>query len=110
MMTLDQGGFGRVDTEIIPPPPDVAELVEHAFIRRDHAAPRSTRTWRIVPDPSANLVVVVRGAPRGRVLHAALVGPRSTHADIDTSGRLFTLGVRLRPGALSAITGEHAAS
>src|SRR6185295_8918976 len=40
----------------------------------------------------------------------ALVGPRSRHADIDTSGRLFTLGVRLRPGALSAITREHAAS
>lgn len=108
MVTLDQGGFARAITWIAAPPPDLADVVEHAFARRDGALPRPAGPWRIVPDPSANLVVVVRNGPGGRTVHAAVVGARSTWADTDVVDRELTLGLRLRPGALAALTHEHA--
>jgi AraC-like DNA-binding protein len=110
VVTLDQGGFARASTWIAAPPPDLADIVEHAFVRRDGALPRPAGPWRIVPDPSANLVVVVRNGPGGRTVGAAVVGARSTYADTDVRDRELTLGLRLRPGALAALAHERAAA
>jgi len=108
MVTLDQGGFARADTWIAAPPPDLAEIIEHAFVRRDTARPAPAGPWRLVPDPSAHLVVVVRGGAGGRTVRGAVVGARSTYADTDLRDRELTLGLRLVPGALAALARDHA--
>lgn len=57
-------------------------------------------TWRIVPDVHPHLVV--SRYPSGRV-RASVVGARSRWVDADQSARLFTIGVRLAPGALRVL-------
>jgi AraC-like DNA-binding protein len=105
VVNLDQGGADRRTAAIRPPPPDLAEWVESSFVLSGAEGPAET-AWRIVPDASANIVIVVPG--NGRAPRAALVGARSTYADIDISGRRRTIGIRLRAGALSALVREHA--
>ena len=109
-MNLDQGGFGSRHTEILAAPPDLVELVESSFIRYDALVRPSGRGWRGVPDCSANVVIVLRATASGNRAEAGVVGARSSFADVDVSNRRITIGVRLRPGALSALTRERASA
>jgi AraC-like DNA-binding protein len=108
VVNLDQGGLGRARTRVLPPPPDLAALVESSFILRDDVGPRPTDAWRVVPDPSAHVVIVLPSPSHGGGPRVAVVGARSTFCDIDVSTRRLTLGVRLRPGALAALARERA--
>ncbi len=103
MVILDQGGLRRGSIELVVPPPSCAELVEHAWIDRFDAAVHPCASWRVVADASAHVIVTLGAGSRGEVGRAAVVGARSTFADIDVAGRRFTLGVRLRPGVLPAL-------
>ncbi|WP_394834370.1 helix-turn-helix domain-containing protein [Pendulispora rubella] len=105
VVNLDQGGFGRWHTRVLPPPPDLADIVESSFVLRDELAPHGSS--RIVPDPSAHLIVV---RTREGTARASVVGARSTFVDIDVSRRQLTLGVRLRPGVLADMMRERASS
>jgi AraC-like DNA-binding protein len=107
VVNLDQGGSDRARARILPAPPDLADLVESAWMLVGGEAGAGA-SWRIVPDASANIVVVVPKGGAGP--RAGIVGARSTFADIDASNRRLTLGIRLRPGALPMLVREHAAS
>lgn len=109
---LDQGGHARRHARVIPPPADLADIVESAFVLHDQAArgPTGSTSWRIVPDASMHVILVIPAALRRGEARAIVVGARSSFTDIDVSGRQLTLGVRFRPGALSAVARDHASS
>lgn len=90
---------------ILPPPRDLADVVESSFVVRED--PASHRSWRVVPDPSAHLMV---SWSRQGGTRAMVVGARSTFADIDLSDRKLTVGVRLRPGVLGDLVRERASA
>src|SRR4051794_15877302 len=104
MVRLDEGGFAAREVRIFAPRPSLRRWVQHVSIQ---PGPARHGGWRVVPDTSAHIVISVMtdGAARCRV-----VGARRTYADIDVSGRRFTVAVRLQPGALPALTREGAAS
>lgn len=106
MVTLDQGGLARRRIEMVATPPDLAAIVEHAWIQRDHATPG--QAWRVVPDASSHLIVSVVALPDRESARATVVGPRTTFGDVDVSHRRLTLGIRLRPGALATVARQSA--
>ncbi|MGH7469201.1 MAG: helix-turn-helix domain-containing protein, partial [Longimicrobiales bacterium] len=63
--------------------------------------------WRVVPDTSAHLLyhAVDRAGEKNSL---EVVGARTQYTDIDLTARRFTVGARLRPGALSVLTTRHA--
>jgi AraC-like DNA-binding protein len=78
--------------------------VEHAFVL-DFRSIRRSR-WKVLPDTAAHLLVHLE--PRGGRLtprRLVLVGARTRAIETDVSSRAWTVGVRLRPGALPALTG-----
>jgi AraC-like DNA-binding protein len=80
------------------PPPSLQPFVEHFWVQRK--IPASTeQLWRIPPDANPYLIFTASasGQPRAR---CRLVGPCSTFLDIPVGGRVYTCGVRLRPGVL----------
>jgi AraC-like DNA-binding protein len=102
MILLDHGGAGRHAAALIPPPPDLAPLVEHFFIQ----GARDAGAWWVVPDASSHLVaavVVPTPGPAASRVRLMLVGARSTAARVGTAGRLLTVGARFHPGALPAL-------
>jgi AraC-like DNA-binding protein len=108
VILLDQAGAGRHTAFLVPPPPRARPLVEHAFVQRPPAA-ASPGLWRLVPEANATLVLAVSpNAPTGQRIRCALVGPRSTFADIAMAGRTVTCGLRLHVGALPALTDRPA--
>ena len=106
MVTLDQAGSARAALSIIAPSAPLAGVVEHVWVEEQERVPAGgSRAWRIVPDDAPH-VLWHRYARHGIVRHRLLlVGARSVFADIDTSDRLATVGVRLRPGAVPALFG-----
>jgi AraC-like DNA-binding protein len=100
MVLLDHGGRPRHESRIIAPPDDLGGLVEHLWVH--HRLP-PIRDWRIVPDASPHLIASITESAAGRHLRVGLVGPRSRVASIDVAHRLLTIGIRLRPGALTAL-------
>ena len=96
MVELDQAGCVAVRQRALPPPPDLASLIELLWITEWPAAAPGAHSWRIVPDPCAHSLVHVCA----RQTRVAFVGARSIHKDVDVSSRLLTVGVRLRSGAL----------
>ena len=110
MITLDQGGAAREWSELLLPPPDAREMVEHfSIVRPPEVATASELVgaeatdpgWRIVPDMSPHLMVHFYD---DRV-HAFLIGPRTTFVDRPTEARLFSVSARLQPGSLPLLTG-----
>lgn len=107
MVTLDNGGAGRTELRFAPTPPGLGWAVEHVWIQGSGPTAASHGAgWRIVPDPAAHLIYVRPKAHPGSSLR--LVGPRSRHEDIDRTARLFSVGLRLRPGVLPLLTGVPA--
>ncbi len=101
MVLLDNGGRPSHEIALAAAPLDLAPLVEHTWIQQGpHPAP----TWRVVADPAPHLIAAVTSRAGVKALRVALVGARSYAADIDVSRRTLTVGVRLRPGALPALT------
>lgn len=102
MITLDQGGCRQVDASVITPPSALAEVVEHGFVldMRHVSAP----SWLVVPDASAHLLVHLGGgADEPTWAQASLIGARAVGEAFPITGRAWTVGVRLRPGALVAL-------
>lgn len=66
-------------------------------------------TWKIVPDRSAHLLAHCFRAPSGSErVTTTMVGSRSCATEVDPTGRVWTAGVRLRPGAIGPLTGLDA--
>lgn len=107
MISLDQAGRAKGYSQILAPPPSVATWVEHAWITRlpnEITAYPASRGWKVVPDLSPNLLV--HRTHRGTSFR--LVGPRTRATDIDVRDRVWSVGIRLRPGTLPALTQSDA--
>ncbi len=104
MVELDQGGrlAGRAGTR--PVAGALTDFAESSFtLDRSNAG---DRTWRIVPDLSAHLLVHVEAGRGGAErIRAVVVGARRRYADAIVTRRRLTVGVRLTPGALEALGG-----
>ena len=105
MVTLDQAGWGRTAVVILPPPPELGDLVEFLWIdAREHSVSRSSH-WRIVPDDAPHIIYArsIDRSGRSEGHRLSVIGARRTHEDIDCSTRLLTAGARLKPGAAPAL-------
>jgi AraC-like DNA-binding protein len=110
MVWLDEGGLGRNRARLLAPPARLAPWIEHFWIQNGNG-PFQHRSWRIVPDASAHIIFAVEsriGSKERMSCH--VVGSRAAYIDIDVSPRLMTIGARLRPGALPALTRSHSAA
>jgi AraC-like DNA-binding protein len=105
VVLLDHGGRQASEATLVAPPRDLAGLVDHLWIQGDHGAETE---WRVVADASPHLIACVTESGTGRRLGVGLIGARTRAASVDVTGRLLTVGVRLKAGVLSAITGESA--
>lgn len=106
MIELDQAGRGRESQVILPPDPSAGGWLEYAWVQHHLGSPLAHRSdWRIVPDAAPH--VLVHRYPRG-LTHAQVVGPRSRGVARSIGPRLWTAGLRLRPGALAALLREPA--
>lgn len=104
MVTLDQGGWIRDDAHLEAPPDTLHDLVEHTFVLDVRHARQPS--WMILPDYSAHILVHLAGrSDSPRVGSCSIVGPRTVPIEVDVADRLWTIGARLRPGALPALTG-----
>lgn len=102
MITLDQGGAGAELAQILPPPEGLRQRVECLWVERpqDFDLPRR-RAWRIVPDHCGHLLY--HRMESGTRL--SVVGPRTRPLDVAKGRRKLSVGVRLRPWALSVLCG-----
>lgn len=103
MMTLDQGGRARGSVRLLQPHGSLQPAMEVGWILKGGGG--GAGGWRVIPDAHPHLVV--SRYPSGR-LRARVVGPRSTWVDVDQGARTFTVGIRLRPGALPTLLGVPA--
>ena len=101
MVLLDNGGSAALGHVLIGlPPPDLHGLVEHVVIQTH---PPEVRAWHVVPDLSPHLIAMIEDGTGGRRARALIVGARSRSAIVDVSRRVVSVGIRLRPGALSSL-------
>lgn len=108
MISLDQGGRARGSARAFRVDGPAAALAESAWMLGPVAVPvAGAPAWRVVPDVHPHLIVA---ALPGARIRACLVGARSQWADVDQHGRAWTVGVRLRPGAIPVLTGGPAAA
>lgn len=104
MILLDQAGAGASTARIFLPPRMLDPLIEQFWVQQVHAS-AAEKTWRVIPDPNPYMIFVVFRKESRVQARCALVGPRSCFADVSMTSRVFTCGVRLRPGALPLLTG-----
>ena len=105
MVLLDQGGRAASEFDIVAPPADLSGVMEHLWVER---RARGVSGWRVVPDASPHLIAAVTASGPTRVIRVQLVGARSCAATIDVTRRVFTVGVRFRPGAVPALVDASA--
>lgn len=98
MVTLDEGGWLGRDAEVAVCPAATSDVIEHTFTLDMSGA--AHRDWTVVPDGSAHII-----ATRAESTRVALVGARRTATRLDVRNRCWTVGIRLRPGALPLLTG-----
>ena len=104
MVELDQGGRLKGRAALQAGPPSIAGIVESTFVLPTEA--QTDRSWRIVPDLSAHLLLHFHESPSGPVLaHARVVGARTRFVDVPVRPRAFSVGLRFVPGALHALSG-----
>lgn len=101
MVLLDQGGRHTTEVDILAPPADLSRLIEHVWVKR--RTDTSSSGWRVVPDASPHMVAVVTASGHTRAMRVRVVGARSCAMTIDMTGRILTVGLRFRPGALPAM-------
>lgn len=107
MVWLDEGGLGRNRARLLASPASLAPWIEHFWIQNGNGQFQQ-RSWRIVPDARAHIIFAVEARIGKKERTSCLVvGSRTTYVDIDVSPRLLTIGARLRPGALPALTRSH---
>jgi AraC-like DNA-binding protein len=107
MISLDQAGEARSCSRIEVAPSSLDPWVEHGWtteLPRVLKARASSRRWKVVPDLSPNLLV--HRSRNGTSLR--LVGARTRATEIDVSERIWTAGIRLRPGTLPGLVGADA--
>jgi len=102
MVLIDNGGRDGKDLDLLAPPRDLSDVIEHVWIER--RAPVAPATWRVVADTAPYLIATVSSGSPAQTLSVRLVGARSCAADIDVQSRALTIGVRLRPGTLPVLT------
>lgn len=103
MILFDQAGAGATTATMLAPPPALRPFVEHIWTQGKITAPADQR-WRIPPDANPYLIFTVTELASGEQ-HARcrLVGPATDFFDMPVGGRVFTCGVRLRPGLLPTL-------
>lgn len=110
MVTLDQAGWARERLVFTQPPVELADVVEFFWMDDRHRGPQSFRSWRIVADDAPHIIYYRYSDPAAKTdrhrLH--VVGARERFADVDCNHRLFTVGARLRAGAVPALFGVPA--
>ena len=104
MVTLDEGGWLGSDAIVTPWSTVVSDVIEHTFVLPMAAA--THMDWTVVPDGSSHVIVHRTDGSRGpETTRVSVVGARSASTRIDVRVRGWTVGVRLRPGALPLLTG-----
>lgn len=103
MILLDQAGAGANGARFFSPSRMQEPFIEHFWIQHAHSIPVGA-AWRIIPDANPYLIFAVTRTDSGTRGRCCLVGPRSRFADTPMADRLFTCGVRLRPGTLPSLT------
>jgi len=104
MVRLDEGGRAAGEILLLSPPAPLRPWVQHVSIQPGPAR-HCRELWRVVPDTCGHVIVTAMedGSARCRV-----VGARTVHADIDVARRVFTVALRLQPGAISALIRDRA--
>lgn len=103
MIALDQAGSSLAEAVRRPPPSALAPWVVETWRNGSVGG----RRWLIVADDAPHLIyseTEARGGGTTR-LRLTLVGARSRAIEVDHSARRFTVGVRLRAGALRPLFG-----
>ena len=67
-----------------------------------------SRPWRIVADDAPHVISIRFDTETDTRHQLNVVGARTRYADLDCSRRVFTIGARLRPGALPTLFGVRA--
>lgn len=98
MVRLDEGGRQR-GICLIAPPAALIESIEHLWLQPQ--LPKSV--WRVVPDVSAHVIFSFRRAGTGSAAVGRVIGARTSSFDVDMTGRVRTIGARLRPGILPSL-------
>lgn len=106
MVLLDNGGRRSDEVTLVPPPPDLVDVVEHVWIEETRHV--EAVEWRVVADTSPHAIAVVSANGAARSMRVVLVGARSSAATVDVRGRVLTVGLRLRPGRLPLLTKSSA--
>ena len=101
MVTLDEAGRNREHASVRPAVGPRRALVEHDFVLDFRGTTR--RRWKVLPDLAPHIIVHLPASGAPPTLR--LVGARRHAIEVDVSGRAWTVGVRLAPGALPALTG-----
>jgi len=100
MILFDQAGAAARTATMFRPPRSLQSFVEHFWVQRKIPA-SADQLWRIPPDANPYLIftasALTSGEPRVR---CRLVGPCSRFLDIPVGNRVYTCGIRLRPGVL----------
>jgi len=104
MVGLDQGGRLASTTVLRPVLRSLRAVAESSFVLSMDA--EDSDTWLIVPDMSAHVLLHFDNEGGGSVLsRARVVGSRTHAAEVSVRRRSHTVGVRLSPGGLAALTG-----
>ncbi|HZS61581.1 MAG TPA: helix-turn-helix domain-containing protein [Gemmatimonadaceae bacterium] len=104
MILLDQAGAGVGGVRFFPVPRGPRRVVEHFWVQHEHTGHSAGQTWRIIPDTGAHVIFVVSRERPGLSTRCYLIGARSCFTDVAVANRIFTLGARLRAGALPVLT------
>lgn len=108
MILFDQAGVGARVATMFAPPPTLRPFAEHFWTLRKAAAP-TDQPWRIPPDANPYLIFTAsRSVDHDHDARCMLIGPGAGFVDIPVHDRLFTCGVRLRPGVLPLLTRSSA--
>ena len=104
MILFDQAGAGKRSARVFPAPLSLRPFVEHIWTQGE-ISERPDLPWRIPPDANPYLIFTAwKPAAREPHVRCMLVGPCAGFLDIPVHGRVFTCGMRLRPGVLPLLT------
>lgn len=104
MILFDQAGAGARAASLFAAPPRLRPFAEHFWTLRK-VATFAGQPWRIPPDANPYLIFTASESVEHDLdARCILVGPGADFVDIPVHGRVFTCGIRLRPGVLPLLT------